>query len=104
MNSLIEENIALKKENKMLEGYNNEWCHSNHIYEQQQQKLEEEIKKLKKENERLISIMDECRDWVNIHRNETTGMVDNYELRQIEARLDGYVEDNDFIGYVEGEL
>jgi DNA repair exonuclease SbcCD ATPase subunit len=51
--TLLQMNEKLKEENEMLEGYCNEWSGSNHIYEQQQQKLEEEIKKLKKENEKL---------------------------------------------------
>ena len=50
---LTKENIELKQENKMLEGLNNEWCHSNHIYEQQEQKLEKEIKELKEEIKEL---------------------------------------------------
>ena len=37
---LTKENKKLKQENEMLEGYCNEWSHSNHIYEQQQQKFE----------------------------------------------------------------
>ncbi len=67
MNSLIEENTALKKENEMLEGYCNEWSGSNHIYEQQQQKLEEEIKKLKKENEKLKEELKEIKGEDNPH-------------------------------------
>jgi len=38
---------------KELEEENKNWCHSNHIYEQQQQKLEKEIKILKEENNEL---------------------------------------------------
>jgi cell division protein FtsB len=46
---LTKENIKLKQENEMLEGLCNEWSGSNHIYEQEQQKLEKEIKELKEE-------------------------------------------------------
>ena len=45
---------------------------------------EEEIKQLK-------SIINECRDFVDINK-DSKGLIDNYELRQIESRLDGFVE------------